>query len=64
MEPFQQRVIEEKEQLDQSHQRLCRFINESAEFLKLPRDEQDRLRMQERIMSAYSLVLKQRIAAF
>lgn len=64
MQEFQQRVVEEKTDLDAKAKKLSCFISTSEQFLKLPEDEKERLKVQNDIMWQYSEVLGQRIAAF
>ena len=63
MKPHQQRVVEEKEELDEKRQRLVEFKNTDL-FASLPWQEQERLNTQAHIMTMYSAVLGARIAAF
>jgi hypothetical protein len=63
MQPFQQRVIDEKKELDEKLQRLGAFFDNET-FNGLPEDERIRLKRQESLMQAYSEVLGERIAAF
>ena len=62
MKPHQQRVVEEKEELDEKRQRLGEFKNTDL-FASLPWQEQERLNTQAHIMTMYSAVLGARIAA-
>lgn len=64
MAPHQQRVVDEKKNLDENLSKLVSFINENPIFPKLPDAEQDRLTRQVEVMSEYSQILGQRIAAF
>ena len=64
MEPHQQRVVDEKTELDAKAWSLSAFIDTSPRFLTLDAMEQARLKLQSSIMSQYSEVLGQRIAAF
>ncbi len=64
MEPHQQRVVDEKSDLDTRLIALQKFIAGSPVFEQLPEAEQDRLRKQEMLMAALSGVLHERIAAF
>ena len=64
MQPHQERVVEEKKELDSKLNRLKDFIQTSPQFEKLPLDEQERLTSQERVMSEYSNILQARIDAF
>lgn len=63
MEPHQQRVVDEKTELDDKISRLRPFLA-SDKFTSLPEDEQDRMDRQLSIMVEYSEVLGERIAAF
>jgi hypothetical protein len=64
MEAYQQRVIEEKKDLDEKLNRLDEFIMLNPNYPILPQDEKDRLIRQLRHMGEYSIVLGERIAAF
>ena len=63
MSPHQERVVEEKAQLDEKLSKLVAF-SEGPKFDSLPEDEQERLHKQAEYMQLYSDVLKDRIAAF
>lgn len=63
MEPYQKRVVEEKEALDEKITKLSDFSNGSI-FPTLPEDEQERLKRQFNIMRDYAAVLGDRINAF
>lgn len=63
MEPHQQRVLNEKEDLDTKITKLSDFTNGST-FSSLPADEQLRLKRQFSIMRDYSSILGDRINAF
>jgi len=63
MEPHQQRVIDEKDQLDEKLAKL-KIFRAGKIFSGLPITEQDRLTRQHNIMVLYSEVLGERIAAF
>ena len=63
-QPFQQRVVDEKTELDTKAKALSEFIGLSAMFLKLDAAEQERLREQCEVMWVYSEILGKRIAAF
>lgn len=63
MEPHQQRVVDEKAELDDKKAKLHAFIDGKV-FLSLPDTEQERLGRQLYIMRQYSDVLSERIAAF
>ncbi len=64
MMPHQQRVIDEKEELDAKTKGLQIFIRESPHFNTLPLDEQWRLTSQSHIMVQYSAILGERIKQF
>jgi hypothetical protein len=64
MAPHQQRVVTEREELNQKIDKLKAFIMESPIFKTLPADEQKRLNRQYDVMVEYSTILRQRIEAF
>ena len=64
MNEYQERVIEEKAELDARRGRLLKFISSSPHFLSLGKDEQQRLVRQNKIMILYSDVLQERIESF
>jgi len=64
LQPHQQRVVDEKTELDEKLKKLGAFISSSSVFLSLPEDEQLRMKHQAMHMSNYSRVLGERIAAF
>ena len=63
--PHQQRVVQEKEELDEKLSKLSAFID-SPNFTITVKDENEiaRLVCQEQIMKDYSEILAERIAAF
>lgn len=61
--PWQNRVLEEKTQLDDRLGKLAAFIG-SATFKALPAEEQTRLCLQRNAMNAYSNILRERIQNF
>ena len=61
--PYQQRVVDEKAELDDRLSKLKAFCF-TAMFDELDLAEQNRLRLQEQCMASYSAVLGERIAAF
>lgn len=63
MQPYQQRVVDEKAELDAKREKLGAFKNTDA-FAALPWQEQERLNTQAHIMTMYSAVLGERIHAF
>lgn len=66
MKSHQQRVIDEKTELDAKRIKLEQFIDYGSGpiFQSLPAEEQDRLNRQMAIMNDYSLILGERIAEF
>lgn len=64
MQPHQQRVVDEKAQLDERLTKLNEFIALNPIFRDLPPAEQHRLSQQSAFMWGYSNVLAERIAAF
>lgn len=64
MQPHQQRVIDEKADLDAKITRLADFIVFSPTYKSLGSDEKDRLNRQHAAMRTYSGVLRERIEAF
>lgn len=63
MQPHQQRVVDEKRELDEKIDKLIGFL-ETEIFKTLPVDEQERLNRQAIIMGMYTEVLRERIEAF
>jgi len=64
MAPHQQRVVEEKQELDNKIAKLNLFIGEGSVFPTLDAAEQERMKVQLDLMFQYSEVLGKRIAAF
>lgn len=68
MPPHQQRVVQEKVELDVKISALFAFIESYnagiSKFAALPEPERMRLYAQHRAMVAYSCILAERIAAF
>lgn len=64
MQPHQQRVVDEKTELDKKATALSNFIGTSPIFETLDAAEQERLKEQCEIMWQYSEILGARIAAF
>ena len=62
--PHQERVVQEKKDLDEKAQKLSDFIGTNPTFATIDPAEQERLREQCEIMWQYSEILGQRIAAF
>lgn len=63
MQDWQQRVIDEKNELDARREKLGEFKN-TNQFIMLPWHEQERITTQAHLMTAYSAVLGERIANF
>jgi hypothetical protein len=63
MQPFQQRVIEERRELRDKLDKLNEFV-ETAMFNKLPHVEKGRMLRQRSLMADYAEVLDERIANF
>ncbi len=68
LKPHQQRVVDEKAELDQKLAALTAFIGTSRVgntiFGGLPERERMRLYAQQRVMTEYSAILGERIADF
>ena len=64
MQPHQQRVVDEKDELDKKAHALSDFIGYSPIFDTLDPAEQERLKEQNDVMWQYSEILAARIAAF
>lgn len=64
MESFQQRVVDERSELDVRLSKLADFIDHGITFVNLPDAEQLRMRRQRDAMIQYSAILGERIAAF
>ena len=63
-QPHQQRVVQEKSELDEKAHALSKFIGENPIFEGLPPEEQERLKVQNDLMWQLSEILGLRIAAF
>ncbi len=63
LQPHQQRVVDEKKELDDKREKLIAFFCTPI-FAALDQSEKDRLRLQHGVMGIYSEILGQRIAAF
>jgi hypothetical protein len=63
MQAFQERVIDEKAQLDDRLDKLSAFLKR-ASSQQVPGPERARLLLQENVMQQYSRILAERIAAF
>ena len=64
LQPHQQRVIDEKAELDKKAHALSDFIGNNPIFDTLDPAEQERLKEQNDVMWKYSEILGERIAAF
>jgi len=64
VEAYQERVIKEKAALDEKIKKLGSFIDKSPITGTLPKLEQSRLCAQFFVMTGYSAILADRIAAF
>lgn len=63
LQPYQQRVMQEKKELDEKRQGLLAFLRTQT-YNDLGLAERDRLTIQSNIMGLYSEILRQRIVAF
>lgn len=63
LQPHQQRVVDEKSELDGKIERLAKFIKGTV-YPTTDLDEQDRLARQLRAMYGYSEILGERIKNF
>ena len=63
MQPHQQRVVDEKKELDAKLEKLMAFIRGPI-FQTLESGEQERLTRQSKLMDQYSGVLAERIEVF
>lgn len=64
MTEYQERVVEEKQCLDEKLEKLQMFIESNETFKTLQEAEQNRLHEQCSVMMRYSEILKERIANF
>lgn len=63
LQPYQQRVIEEKRELDKRAKKLYAFFDTEI-FKGLPVEEQELLGKQAELMTHYSFILERRIELF
>ena len=63
LQPHQQRVVDEKGELDERLTKLIAFFDSSV-FNGISANEQGRMKRQAEHMTNYSVVLGERIAAF
>jgi len=64
MQPYQERIIVEKKELDDKLDKLKAFIEVNPIYKTLSNEEQHRLNRQFDIMVEYSTILGARIEAF
>ena len=64
LQPWQQRVVDEKADLDKRANALSHFIGLAPQFLRLDPAEQERMKVQNDLMWQLSEVLGERIANF
>jgi hypothetical protein len=64
LQPYQQRVVAERDELQTKINALGAFIASNLTFAMLPDEERSRLYRQHRHMTDYCAVLSERIAAF
>jgi hypothetical protein len=64
LQPHQQRVVDERRELDTKIEALSVFIRANPVFLNLDAAEQARLKYQSAAMADYSYILGERIGAF
>ena len=64
LQPHQQRVVDEKTELDKKATALSEFIGNNPIFCTIDAAEQERLKEQNEVMWQYSEILGARIAAF
>lgn len=63
MQPYQERVVTERDDLSDKIDRLAQFLDTAA-YALLPESERDRMFRQLRHMNNYREVLDERIEAF
>jgi hypothetical protein len=64
MKPYQERVVEEKKELDKKTAALSAFLDDDNSTQIVPPDEWERMSRQQKIMVQYSMVLGERIENF
>jgi hypothetical protein len=62
--PHQQRVVDEKNELQDKHSKLGAFILDNPIFNTLDSEEQEDLRSQNDVMGEYLDILERRISRF
>ena len=64
LQPHQQRVVEEKEELDVKIKALQTFIERNEMFYPMSTEEKSDMRRQLHMMETYSQILQRRINRF
>lgn len=64
MQEYQERVMQEKKELDEKIEKLNAFTNDPNKFNDLPSEDRVSLTKQEEVMMEYSKILGERIARF
>lgn len=64
LEPHQERVVDEKDELDDRLRKLKKFIDTNQQFNELPDKDKELMRKQSVAMEAYASVLDERIKIF
>jgi hypothetical protein len=64
MQPHEQRVVDEKHELDEKIAKLDKFISGSPNFEGLEAEDKELLQDQQRVMITYSVLLGRRISRF
>lgn len=64
MQPHEQRVVDEKKELDEKMDKLDKFIQSNPLYGTLAKEDQKLLERQYKAMDTYSYILGQRIAKF
>lgn len=62
--PHLERVVTERNELNDKREKLAAFIDSNPVFETLPEEEKGRLQRQLEIMTDYAAILQERIAAF
>lgn len=64
MQPHEERVVKERDELDEKIGKLCDFIGSSKIYKSLPEPERSRLSVQLHYMQGYSHILHERVRSF
>ena len=64
MKPYQERVVAERDELEQKARKLSQFIGTDPAFDTIDPEEQERLKVQNDIMWQYYEILNERIKNF